>query len=242
MLGPERRQDNYDELLILARDARASRTRSNRWTTGIIGSAMLATAAYVVTTNQQVNNLAEEGKTAGANVTRLENQVSDLQRERDSLEVERNVYKENAQWFANIAPTLKLGDSIQYLGDYVNRGRPDLPSTAASTPMTLVWLVEGSRRFPMAENDILWIPEANYWVKLDNLTNENITLYRQNPATSNASGTPDQLPKQLSVNANTSRVACLILHYPSRRPGFGVGYADMEVLLQTGDCVFPPSP
>ena len=60
----DRRKDNYDELLVLARDARVSRASVNRWTTGLVIGSMVAAGAYIATMNQQVDQLRKTAKEA----------------------------------------------------------------------------------------------------------------------------------------------------------------------------------
>lgn len=241
----DRRKDNYDELLLLSRDARASRTRTNYWTTGLIATAMVASGVYVTATNQKVDELANDAHDAQDQLKELRVENARLLAERNAFKVERDIYRDTYDRYAEIAPSLKLGDQIANLAGRL--GAANGTTTVSAAPelalADIVWVVDGSRRFPMAENDLLWIPEAHVWIKLDSPTNNgNVTIFRdrdstQRPAGEDASGANENLPLQLVVEGpGNSNYACLSLIKPSTRSGFGVGYADLEILFQSQEC------
>ena len=78
-------EESYDELLVLARDARSTRKRANYWTTGLIVTGMAASTVYVTTVNQQMESLTEAaGESEGLkdDVIRLEGEVDLLRAQR----------------------------------------------------------------------------------------------------------------------------------------------------------------
>ncbi|NND70413.1 MAG: hypothetical protein HKN43_02435 [Rhodothermales bacterium] len=153
----ERRKDNYDELQILAGDVRTRRRRANFWTTGLIATTMGATAAYVATTNNQVDSLKSENTT-------LKIDLGNAERERDSLRVQRDVYLQYTNQFGDMYPELKMADAVSKITVGGPTGSVDWPPLTISN---LVWYVDGSRRFPMAAGDVLWIPEGSFWIRLE---------------------------------------------------------------------------
>lgn len=258
----DRRKDTYDELLVLARDAHTSRTRTNRWTTGLIVSVMTASAIYVATINTQIDELAEDKKAAENQVNELTFRLQAAERDRDIFRAQRDVFQENAGWFAEMASSSITGDSISNLGDnFPVSGTPRVQRE--TTLANVVWVVDGSRRFPMTANDILWIPESNLWVRLedpvanaqvDPRTGEpyrRVTLHRNSiPSGRSSTGQPEFLGGAYRYYEEEGRWAegaygnadCLklTLHHQSSRPAFAgnPAYVDLEVLLYNsgGSC------
>lgn len=241
----DRRKDNYDELLLLSRDARASRTRTNYWTTGLVASAMVASGIYIATTNQKVDELANDAQGAQKQLKELRDDNARLLAERNVFKIERDIYRDTYDRYAEIAPSLKLGDQIANLAGRL--GAANGSTTTSATPdlalADIVWVVDGSRRFPMAVNDLLWVPEAHMWIKLESpADNGKVTIFRdrdstQRPASEDVAGSKENLPLQLVVEGpGNSNYACLSLIKPSTRSGFGVGYADLEILFQSQQC------
>ena len=255
----DRRKDHYDELLVLARDARVSRARTNRWTTGLVVAAMAAGGAYVAATNNEVEELRDAKEAADAEAFRLTIDMGRLQGQHAALLAERDAYKVNAEWFASLSPSLlatnRLGDISNAIGgggSGDDSGRGGVPDFAVSN---LVWYVDGSRRFPMAANDILWIPEGQFWVKLEPPASEgsvptDVTIhFGDRPV--NAPDLPDQRaapdsaaqpagslgPFRLGNNRYYERTVsrgntnCVKIELDNRteRPVFGTRYVDMVV-------------
>lgn len=239
----DRRKDDYDELLILARDARMRRKRVTGWTTSLVVGGMLVSGAYVAAMNNQASALSDQHE-------QMRTEIGDLIEERNSLMVERDVY---GNQLAKIAPASMIGDEIKKLGDKFftdNRGQGD--QTGGESTITtryalsnVVWAVDGSRRFPMTTGDILWIPEAEVWVRLENL--ELAKAYRDERPMGDEAGDsfqdigtniPVQIPASVEDTANCIEV---ILHEDTLRPGFKrKGFVDMEVIyFMNGDCEQP---
>ena len=158
------RKDNYDELLVLARDARSSRARVNRWTTGLVLGSMFAGGAYVATTNQQVDELRESTQTAQQQRDAIQSEYVGLLDERNRMKSQMETLQRYEERYAELTPALILGDRIKDIGLPV-APNPDGKSQFAVS--NLVWLVDGSRRFPLTGGDILWIPEDEFWIRVE---------------------------------------------------------------------------
>ena len=229
----ERRKDNYDELQILAGDVRTRRRRTNMWTTTIIAGTMAATAAYIATTNNQMQELQKAKEAAEVTVNELQPLVIRLQGERD-------VYKIYADANIDLSKAKYVGDRI---GDInVNPGPYPPPPEGKPVFAGVIWLVEGSRRFPMAENDFLWVPDAMMWIKLTDLDDDgSVIVFRDGDGNvqpvDDSTGSPFDLPLHvtgLTARGNANSL-CLSLRKPSTRPGFQSSYyADLEVLFENG--------
>ena len=247
----DRRKPNYDELLLLANDARASRTRRYRWTTGLVVTAFLGTAVYIGSINQQVDSLRETAKEA-------ERQLDGVVNERNQLRAELSALSRYQDFYAEVAPTFDLGDNIEQLARKFNPG----PGTVVTETKTefglanLVWIVNGSRRFPMTNGDILWVPEGKFWVELEDFEHRDDALPNDVDEDEKAwarilvsrSRDPDAPKEKHKIgladhfyqeeapwaedtfgNANCVR---LTLHPRSLRQGFSEEkYRDMEVLI-----------
>lgn len=232
----DRRKDNYDELLVLANDSRASRARANRWTTGLVVGAMAAMAAFVATMNQQVDELR---KNAGEAEAAYENLVT----ERDALKAEWEVLARYQELYADIVPTQGLSKSIARIAARSVPGEDSEGTTTVVTQFALsniVWMVDGSRRFPMIDGDILWIPEGNFWVELEGKTVAEHKLYlsRTKPV-----GAADSSRKELRLPSSKNKATVgssdcieIILHKESLRPVFrDAGYVDIELIYFKSD-------
>ena len=161
----DRRKDNYDELLVLARDARQSRARANRWSAALVASAIVGTGAYVASMNEQVDDLRDEAKQAVS-------QRDSLVRERDALQAEMQALSRYQTFYADVAPTFELAEQVRDFTLTLPTGPGDGPverviSETKFGLSNLVWIVNGSRRFPITDGDILWIPEGKFWVELE---------------------------------------------------------------------------
>jgi len=160
--------DSYDELLILARDTRLRRRRTQRITTGVIVGAMGLNFAYIFANTQAMQEATEDADSQRALVAQLE-------RERDRYMVQAMMYERQGDALVAIAPTLELGSSLNELGDRLiaalaGRDRPPGPDEAPKPGIyDMIWLVEGSRRVPMTIDDILWIPQTLSHVRLVSL-------------------------------------------------------------------------
>lgn len=243
----DRRKDNYDELQILAGDTRNRRRRANMWTTGLIAGGMVAAGAYVATTNEQVDQLQGENKT-------LRNEVSILIAERDDSKARANMSNQNLVLLAKAMPELELSKQIPELIKVLEGDSGDIKVTTETSdparsvvtsdpPVTLaniVWIADGSRRYPMKDNDILWIPEGGFWVSLnissagDSRKFETRVHRGERPSSPDSQGQEvqmagDSAPWEVSAPRGNARCVQLTLHEQSVRRGFGGQYADIEV-------------
>ena len=234
----DRRKDSYDELQILAGDVRTRRRRANMVTTLLITGGIVGTVAYIATMNQQVDALAGE-----RDEMRLELQLKD----NFYAELRAQVYESLAQHVAQIAngdsnATFEFPENIRVSGipsaiQITGLESSTIASQTGSQGLisNLVYIVEGSRRFPMSIGDVLWIPEAQLWVRLESANS--VSLHEGSPG----STTPAQIidigsvaaPTEFKINAfrnSQGNANCLSLGLgATTRPGFGVGYYDMDV-------------
>jgi len=232
---------------VLARDARISRARTNRWTTGLVITAMAASGAYVAATNNKVEELRQAKDAAEAEALQLNVDLGRLLVDHEALRVERDIYKQNAQWFAELSPSLnaanRLGGIAATLGSEDTPPAQPTRAPADFALSNLVWYVDGSRRFPMAANDVLWIPEGQFWVRLEDpgraaALPTSITVHKGErvppsaPPVSEVEG-PFRIDGGLYYEREASREGsnCVQLEIADRtgRSMFGAGYVDMIV-------------
>lgn len=258
----DRRKDSYDELVVLARDSHTSRRRANVWTTTLIVAGALASAAYVATINAEMDALDD----ANQEVVDLTLKLDVAERDRDLYRAQRDIYLQNAIWFADQSSMKILGNDIVSLGDKFTliAGTPSEPGSTVSM-VNNVMIVDGSRRFPMTDEDILWVPEHNLWVSLEAAADGDpddpretgrtlrkvILNYNSPPGTAAATsrteflGGPYRYFEEKGEWSTGSRGAadCLRLsvHYQSNRPAFAgnPNYVDMEVLLYNSEGACP---
>ena len=261
----DRRKDSYDELQILAGDVRTRRRRANIVTTILLSGGIVGTAAFIATMNQQVDALAAEVKEA-------ETERISAETERDALrvalqdvdnrlaELRAQAYQRLAEHVANIAN----GESINPIGPIIFpdeieiTGIPDEiringeMAGAQTEVINLVYIVDGSRRFPMTRGDVLWIPEAQFWVRLEEGDPPNggeITRHFGASAPNrDAEGETIFIgdlrnPTLIDISGGNNQGAtnCLTLALGEvSREGFGFRYFDMDVrLLPNSDCPAP---
>ena len=249
----DRRKDNYDDLLMLARDARASRARVNRWTTGLVVGAMTAMGIYVATVNQEVDQLREAAKEAGQQRDTIKAEYASLMDERNALRAQMDAVERYEELYADIAPALILGDRFKDIALNVPGTTQRRPVTSTTTvqPMmsNLVWLVDGSRRFPMTSGDILWVPEDKFWVRMEPSSGRKpnrITIHRgDRPVQSTTSDEAHTFAADANDDDNSYEMKigdavrrgianCIKLtyHQESSRLGFkDTEFVDIEVLL-----------
>lgn len=229
----DRRKDNYDELLVLARDARLQRARANRWTTGLVAIGMAGTAYYVASMNQQVEDLRETARAAETARDKIENERNALRAEIDTLQRFQNHY-------AEIGPTTNLGDSISELAESLPpRVVGPTPSTTPSTTpqsveMSVVWFVDGSRRFPVTDEDILWVPEGGFWLQLKRTEGgggRQLLRTTMKPGTESTAGVPlARIHREAIAPTGTSDCVEVELHASTRRASLrNLGYVDVEI-------------
>ncbi|RZV36540.1 MAG: WXG100 family type VII secretion target [Chromatiales bacterium] len=255
----DRRKDNYDDLLMLARDARASRARVNRWTTGLVVGAMTAMGIYVATVNQEVDQLRKAAQEAGAQKETTQNELDNLKNERNALAAQLDAVSRFEKLYAEIAPAAILGDRFKDIAVNVSGGDPT--RTIASTTVqpslsNLVWIVDGSRRFPMTSGDILWVPEGKFWVRMERpgagKKPNAITIHEGEKPVQGTSGTPhvfasNQAAHRIKVGDAAPRgiADCIKLTYHEKSSRFGFGddeWVDIEVLFyNNSNCPGPNS-
>jgi len=251
----DRRKDNYDELLVLARDARQSRARANRWSAALVAGAIVGTGAYVASMNEQVDDLRETAQKATVEREAIEARYEQAMVDKSELAAEIDSLNRYRQLYSDIVPTKALSESITKL---VERIDPNVrPTEGGQTTIrqvalsNIVWMVEGSRRFPVINGDILWIPDLDFWIRYESESNSDgditkhiLTQYPTQEAAINlesGSGKILDLPYVESVKRNTSDCVRIIAHDKSLRPLFRAQkYSDIEVTYYTsvepGNC------
>ncbi|MDH3620169.1 MAG: hypothetical protein OER91_04715 [Gammaproteobacteria bacterium] len=258
----DRRKDNYDDLLMLARDARVSRARVNRWTTGLVVGAMAAMGVYVATVSKEVDQLRDTAKDAVEQRDTIRDEYARLMAERNSLKAQKDIFARYEEMYADIAPAVILGDRFKDIAvngsgspsDDDNNSRIDRQVSMSN----LVWIVDGSRRFPMTSGDILWIPEGQFWVRMEKPRSgrkpDTVTIHQGKKPVASSTGTRHQFEAvaqgetdQSQVDKNVHRIPvgetravrrgvadCIKLTYhdKSSRFGFeGEEWVDIEVLF-----------
>lgn len=238
----DRRKNDYDELQILAGDVRTRRRRANLVTSGLIGIGVVGTAAYIAAMNEQTDGLREARDRAESQVAALRFELSDLRGQ---------LYKDYADRFAAIATTAPV--NLEYSPTIeVPRSSGESPADSRLFSVAnFVWVVDGSRRFPMTNLDVLWIPEGQFWVRLQDPVEvgqppRTISLHPGSRPAVGASdvhrlvvrdvGTPMEVRINRGNNSRaTSNCISLQLHDTSSRPGLGDVYFDMEVIYSNPD-------
>jgi len=241
----DRRKDNYDELLVLARDARVSRSRVNRWTTGLVIGSMAVAGAYIATVSQQVDDLRETTQEAQQQRDAIQSEYVGLLDERNRMKSQMDAVRRYEERYADLAPALILGERIKDIGlpapERLSGTAPD-PRFAVSN---LVWIVDGSRRFPLTSGDILWVPEGEFWVRMEsgaNVKPNTVTIHEgDRPVQSTTGGIEvvftDAMPAheiKVMEAARRGIANCIKLtyHEKSSRFGFtGDEFVDIEVLF-----------
>jgi len=169
---------DYDELLLLARDARQRRRRTNIVTTAAVTAAMAISAGYVVSVNQP----AEQGNAERGDAPGTTSQLPTINI--------RPVFEIGTESAGGATGQAAPGDQLGGIGEGADseqagqtdrdiqtaqeRQTPQGAGPAAAAAGTgqvryyreLIWLVEGSRRIPMTVGDVAWIPEVNRRVRV----------------------------------------------------------------------------
>lgn len=231
----DRRKDNYDELLVLATDARLSRTRTNRWTTGLIITAMLGTAAYVAAMTQQVESMRETAEDAQGQRDLAVRAYEELLDKHATLQARVDAFEDYKEVYEQLFESNNLSTAIAGIrgaGGTTSQGGTTSVVQQTLAKSNIVWMVDGSRRFPMIDGDILWVPEGDFWIHLENENGER-RLYREGSPGGNQRSARvllSQLPYREAVEKGTHTCLEIKLHEESLRPLFRAqGYVDVEV-------------
>lgn len=219
-MTPDESRYGYDELRWLAQDTQKRRRRAMWWTSGLVLGAMTLATVYV--SREQPNNPITDDRQPSltVNLGDVPASLKDINKNlvgiREALEAQQPV---SLSFNAGGAQGTSKSVAPAETNYYVNR---------------VVWLVEGSRRFPMAQGDVLWIPEADRWLKLDSIGTEpdagKTTMVEVWGRNSAPPGTTRGLPISLPATLNTANCVTISSDGPSRRAAF-TGYVDIEVLF-----------
>lgn len=209
--------NKYDELLILARDARIRRRKTSLWTSTFVLAGIIGTATIVSTANQSAADLAAEKD-------RSDRALLALEREREALRAERDLYIAASGWLAGLTKT-----------EVPPQPQPGTVETKTELLRDVIWLVDGSRQVPMATGDFLWIPETDAWVEIDDIDAGDVTIHWNRDRSVSSSAI---LPIQLEVNnLNAANYACIrVFEGNSRRSSFGGDFRDIDIRFQSEEC------
>jgi hypothetical protein len=237
----DRRKDTYDELMMLSRDARVSKSKRTAWSTGIVATVAAVSGLYVAGSNQHIQDLAEARQAAQKELDTVKAQLASLQAEHDYT-------MRNQDWLRDLA--IALSDKPEVINN-LGRVGPDPTPEGQLAMRNLVWIVDGSRRFPMAAGDILWVPEGEFWIRLENPEGSrpkphkysiysgtspgvgNAELVVDHPDDPEGPGYIGYFQRQIVAADGRGVTSCirLTLHEDSVREGFqSTDYVDMEVL------------
>lgn len=222
----DRRKDTYDELMLLSRDVSVSRKRRQRVTNWVIGGAVAVSGIFIAATSAHMSNLNDAKHAA-------EQQRDNLRSEFAKVSAERDYYKAGNDWLREFAQTMSDdGEIDRVIQNFPQPASEDAPDVAQLSLANIVWIVDGSRRYPIKTNDILWIPEARMWITVDSEFNVS-KLVGPRPAPGEEGDRIDVMPHFIVFPRNASRCIRLDLHRDSIRPGFAGEYVDIEVLYFT---------
>ena len=108
----DRRKDSYDELMMLSRDARLSRSRTSKWTTALVATAVVGSGIYVAASNQHAKNLTAETTTVQGQLNAKTEELRKANELIARLQAERDFDRRNQDWFRDAAIALSLGDDL----------------------------------------------------------------------------------------------------------------------------------
>lgn len=234
----DRRKDTFDELMLLSRDVSVSRKRRQTASNWLIGSAIAASGIVIAAAAAHMSNLNAAGKEAVG-------QNEELRSELARVTAERDYYRDASDWWQSLADALSNDETVDsVIQNFPTPPREDTQVLARPEGANIVWMVDGSRRYPIKNNDILWIPEAGMWVRVDirqagtvmGAPQYAFDVYKfvgSRPPPNDPGELIESLPYFIEFPMNTTRCIKLDLHENSIRPGFGGEYVDIEVLYFT---------
>ena len=233
----DRRKDTYDELMLLSRDASVSRKRRQTASNWLIGSAIAVSGIFIAASSAHMSALNAANKAATG-------QNEDLRSELARVKAERDYYRDANDWWKQLASTLSNNEPIDtVVQNFPQPPRDEAQVLARPEFANIVWMLDGSRRYPVKTNDLLWIPEAGMWIRVDVRqvgTEDNKPKFEydvfkfEGPRPSpNSLGDAIELPYFIEFPRNAARCIKLELHEDSTRPGFGGEYVAIEALYFT---------
>jgi len=212
--------------MLLSRDVSVSRKRRQTASNWIIGGAIAVSGIVIAAASAHMSNL-NDAKVAA------EQQRDNLRSELAKASAERDYYKAANDWLKQFANTLSDNDDIDNVINNLPQPAGGDSQAPVQTSLTnMVWIVDGSRRYPIKIGDILWIPEAGMWVRVD-AQRKVFKFEGPRPSPDDSGDEIEILPHFIEFPRNASRCIRLDLHEDSIRPGFGGEYVDIEVLYFT---------
>lgn len=234
----DRRKDTYDELMLLSRDASVSRKRRQTASNWLIGGAIVVSGIFIAASSAHMSNLTDAKVAA-------EQERDNLRSELAKVSAERDYYLAANDWLREFASTLSDNDEVDSVIQLLPQPERTSPPVVTQPPLTnMVWIVDGSRRYPVKTNDILWVPEAPMWLRVEvqqpgspsGNTQKRAKVFKfegPRPSPTDKGTEIMVLPHFIEFPRNASRCIRLDLHENSIRPGFGGEYVDIEVLYFT---------
>jgi hypothetical protein len=223
----------YDELRWLAQDTHKRRRRAIWWTGGLVLGGMVFATAYVSRDNART---PPPPPPITIKPVSLEDIPGSLRNINDNL--------------GKILDELKSKKPVA-----VNLFQTISPPEPGNDIRQVIWLIDGSRRFPMAPGHIIWIPEADSWLQLESVGKEpklapgdpktKVTIWEANqPRPDDVM--PIDLPKSLRSKRNTTTCVRISSMGRTQRPGFARDWIDIDVYFYTqtnqGTCPDEPPP
>ena len=219
----------YDELRWLAQDTHKRRRRAIWWTGGLVLGGMAFATAYVSRDSNRTPSITIPDTPVTRQPVSLEDIPGSLRNINDNL--------------AGILDELKSQKPVA-----VNLFQTISPPDTSSDANKIIWLIDGSRRFPMAPGHILWIPEADSWLELESVSEQSaaedsktmVTIWGGASDQRPANVEPIDLPQSLPSKRNTATCVRISSMGPTQRPGFPDGWVDIDVYFFTktnqGNC------
>jgi len=233
------KQYGYDELRWLASDTRKARRRAIWWTAGLSLGAIALATAYVSSSPTHSSG----GGPVGPVVPVGPDGPPPIELSTDLRTIPASLEQISAS-LGNIEGILRNLSGEPPIGVTVNvEVQPGgVVGSSQDYLSNVVWLVDGTRRFPMALGDVLWIRELDMSIRLTRIGTE-ATDPPVEPAVATQFATlpdgPGATPQTITLpwrratvlgQLGNSNCAELNSRGPSQRAGFrGAGYVDIEV-------------
>jgi hypothetical protein len=224
--------------MLLSRDASVSRKRRQTASNWLIGSAIVVSGVFIAASSAHMSNLTDAK-------VKAEQERDDLRTDLAKVSAERDYYMAANEWLRVLASTVSDDDDVEKVIQLLPQPAHAGAQVLAQPPVNnIVWIVDGSRRYPVKTNDILWIPEAQMWLRVEvqqtrtpsGEVQKRSTVFRfegPRPAPDEEGEEITDLPHYFEFPRNASRCIRLDVHKDSIRPGFGGDYVDIEVLYFT---------
>jgi len=223
--------EGVDELVLLARDARQRRRRTNITSTLAVTLAMGLSAGYVVSNNQSDNSTPTDQTPAGTPINTFS-----------------PIYSPSFSPMFETGSSSQEGEARSLVLQQNFAGEPGgggVSQTTETTTVMRVYLLQGSRRVPVAVGDIVWIPEIRSQVTLRSVgPPAQVSFMPDNPEMPPrpGDGEPQNLPlaRMIETTPDRGNTNCVVIRaYPSAQAP-DTSFIDLDLdflLLNTQMCV-----